>query len=82
MIFSIDDRFLAEKNIGEQHFREQLALFFYQKEFMTVGNVATFCSLSVPQFQAMMQQNGVFLHYDETDLAQDLANLDKVLGKI
>lgn len=82
MIFSIDDRLLAEKNIGEQDFREQLALFFYQKEFMTVGNAATFCGLSMPQFYVVLQQNGVFLHYDETDLAQDLATLDKVLGEI
>lgn len=82
MILTIDDRLLLERNIGEQHFKEQLALFFYQKEFMTVGQSASFCGLSVPLFQALMQENKLFLHYDETDLAQDLATLDKVLGKV
>jgi predicted HTH domain antitoxin len=79
MILTIDDHLLLERNIGEQHFKEQLALFFYQKEFMTVGQSASFCGLSVPTFQDLMQKNKVFLHYDEVDLVQDLGTLDKVL---
>jgi predicted HTH domain antitoxin len=81
MILNIDDSLLMGKKIGEKGFREQLALFFYEKEFMTVGHAASFCGLNMAEFKSLMQKNDIYLHYNHEDLVQDISTLDKVLGK-
>ncbi len=56
MILNIDDSLLMGKNICKKGFREQLVLFFYEKEFITVGHAASFCGLNMAEFKSLIQK--------------------------
>lgn len=82
MTIQLPDSLLTMSGLDEQHIKEQLALLLYKKEFLTLMQAAELAEMHFIDFQALMQKNDVFMHYDENDLEQDLANLDKVLGKL
>jgi predicted HTH domain antitoxin len=66
----------------ERQILEALVVQGYQSERLTSAEVGRILNLpSRWDVEAFLKQHHADLHYDESDLEQDLAALDRVLGK-
>jgi predicted HTH domain antitoxin len=82
MTIQIPDNILITSGLDEKHIKQELALLLYEKEFLTLMQAAELAEMHFLDFQMLMKENNVYLHYDERDLQTDLDNLTKVLGKL
>jgi predicted HTH domain antitoxin len=58
---------------GEQAIRQEIAIQLYVQKIFTFGQSRHLANLSVWEFQNLLGQKKISRHYDEEDLAQDIA---------
>jgi predicted HTH domain antitoxin len=58
---------------GEQAIRQEIAVQLYAQNIFTFGQSRQLANLSVWEFQQLLGEKKISRHYDETDLAQDIA---------
>jgi predicted HTH domain antitoxin len=62
-------------NQGEQAIRQEIALQLYAEKVFTLGQSRHLANLSVWEFQKLLGQKEISRHYDEEDLAEDIATI-------
>jgi predicted HTH domain antitoxin len=60
-------------NQGEQAIRQEIAIQLYTQKIFTFGQSRYLANLSVWEFQKLLGQKEIPRHYDDEDLAQDIA---------
>jgi predicted HTH domain antitoxin len=58
---------------SEQAIRQEIAAQLYAQNIFTFGQSRQLANLSVWEFQQLLGEKKISRHYDETDLAQDIA---------
>jgi len=58
---------------GEQAIRQEIAVQLYAQNIFTFGQSRQLANLSVWEFQQLLGEKKISRHYDEADLAQDVA---------
>jgi predicted HTH domain antitoxin len=60
---------------GEPAIRQAIALQLYAQNIFTLGQARRLADLSVWEFQKLLAQHKIQRHYDETDLEQDIQEI-------
>lgn len=78
MSLVISDELLQTVNMSEAELRQELALLLFQKEKFTLAQAARFASMTRLQFQKLLADRQIPVHYDIEDLEQDLKTLARL----
>lgn len=79
MQLSIPDEAVAGPGLTEQDLLRELAVALYRHGKITVGHGCRMTGLSEIEFQRLLDDEGVDLHYTQQDLDHDLATLRRGL---
>jgi predicted HTH domain antitoxin len=75
MAIVIPDEILRATRMSEQELTQALAVALFEKGKLSLGQAARLAGTSQGDFRALLSAQGVSLHYDVTELEQDLATL-------
>lgn len=75
MSLTIPDEVLHSTGMSEVEMRREIAVMLYQTEKLTLAQAARFADMPRFRFQHLLASRDVAIHYDETDLEQDLETL-------
>ncbi|MCS6923554.1 MAG: UPF0175 family protein [Fimbriimonadales bacterium] len=68
----ISDEMLRAAQFDEAEFRIELAIWLYQQQRLSLGQAIEWSGVDRLEFQRRLRERNIPIHYDETDLAQDL----------
>ncbi len=77
MRIEIPDTILLQSHLSEQQFRVQLALFLYQRNFLTLESASHLAEMDSYQFQKELGANKIPVHYTQKDFEDDLHTLNE-----
>jgi len=75
MGLEIADDVLAAAGISADELRREMALLLFQQERLTLGQASRLAGVTQLQFQRMLADRHIPIHYDEADFAADLDTL-------
>jgi predicted HTH domain antitoxin len=74
----IPDEWLHAAQMSEAELRLELAIWLYQQGRLTLALASRLAGLTRLQFQRILSERGIPIHYTPDDLAEDLTNLQEV----
>lgn len=78
---TIPEELLQVTGMSEEEFRQEIAILFFQKEKLTLGQAARLAGMSQLQFQHLLASRKIPIHYDVAEFEGDLKTL-KELGRL
>jgi predicted HTH domain antitoxin len=63
--------------ISEADLRTELAIALFQQQRITLGSASQLAELHQIEFQQLIADRGICIHYEVEDLEQDLASLQQ-----
>lgn len=81
MALVIPDDVLQSAHMSADELKLEVALLLFQQDRLTLAQASTLTGLSRWQFQQILAQRNLTVHYDSNDFAQDLLTL-RQLGEI
>jgi len=79
MLIEIPDNILSKNNLSEQEIKIEFALILYEKNIMTLDQASKFAFLDTFEFQKLVGERKIPIHYTEDDFYADLATIKKIL---
>jgi len=64
--------------MDEKEFKQEIAIWLFQKEKMTLAQASHFAGMNRIQFQHLLASRQIPIHYDIEDFDKDLATLRKM----
>jgi predicted HTH domain antitoxin len=77
-MLTIQEDILRKANMSENDFLQEMAIFLYQKQKLSFGLAAQFANLNYANFQFLLGENQVAVHYNTDDLNDDLETIKKL----
>ena len=78
----ISDEILQASRLSPDEFRQEIALFLFQTERLTLGYASQLADMQLKAFRQLLKERNIPLYsYDVEDLELDLKNL-RELGRI
>jgi predicted HTH domain antitoxin len=81
MSLEISDDLVRASGLSEDELAQEIAVFLFQKERLTLAQAARLARQNRLQFQHLLASRQIPVHYDSADLEEDLKNL-RTLGRI
>jgi predicted HTH domain antitoxin len=81
MTINIPDGVLESARMSESELRQEIAVFLYEKEKVTLAQASRLAEMGRLKFQHLLASRDVFIHFDVDDFEQDLATL-RGLGRL
>ncbi|MBX2889625.1 MAG: UPF0175 family protein [Saprospiraceae bacterium] len=78
MVLEIPDRVLSHSKYTVEDFKLDVAVMLYQKQVMSLARAAEWVGLSRLEFQKELKDRDIHLHYEVSDLHEELATLEKI----
>jgi predicted HTH domain antitoxin len=75
MSLVIPDDILRAANISAGELRQEISLLLFQQERLTLGQASEFTGMSQLEFQRMLANHHIPIHYDGREFADDLETL-------
>lgn len=72
MIIEIPDTVVQEIPLSAAELRLELAVWLYAKKRLTLGQARKLAGASIIAFQKALADSGLYLNYDQEDLADDI----------
>lgn len=79
MSLVIPDEIVQASGLSERDLFQVLVLMLYQQEKISLGRASRMLCLTNLEFQALLTEQNLYIHYDVEDLHEDVENL-KGLG--
>ncbi|MBS1683120.1 MAG: UPF0175 family protein [Bacteroidetes bacterium] len=76
-MLTIPDDILAITKMSATELRQEVAVFLYAKHKLSFGQAQHLAGLDVLQFQALLFEREVPMHYDVADFEEDLSTLNE-----
>ena len=76
MAMVISDELVRASGLSEAELFQELVLMLYAREKLTLGKASRLLNMTQLQFQALLAQHDLYVHYDVEDLQTDIANLE------
>lgn len=76
MAVTIPDDVLAAAHMSEPEIRRELALALFQQERLTLGQARRLAGLSHLEFQALLAERQIPIHYGVAEFREDLRALE------
>ncbi|MCX7049995.1 MAG: UPF0175 family protein [Candidatus Sumerlaeota bacterium] len=77
----ISDSVLHAARITPEEFKQEVAVLFFAKEKLTLGQASQLAEMDQLSFQHLLASRHIPVHYDMADLEEDLKTLRK-MGRI
>jgi len=77
----VPDDILEAAHMTADEVRQELAVLFFQREKLTLAQASKLAGMTRIQFQHLLASRAIPVHYDEADLAEDVAAL-KETGRL
>lgn len=81
MTVIISDEILQSARLTEAELKQELAILLFQQARLTLGQASRLANIGQIEFQRLLADRNIPLHYDIEDLDADLATL-KSLGRL
>ncbi|MEM7772752.1 MAG: UPF0175 family protein [Cyanobacteria bacterium P01_A01_bin.37] len=78
MSLLISDELLDASGFSEAELFQELVLMLFQHEKITLGNASNFLGMTHLEFQALLAEKDLLIHYDVDDLHEDVHNLQEL----
>ncbi|MEM9450443.1 MAG: UPF0175 family protein [Cyanobacteria bacterium P01_E01_bin.6] len=78
MSLLISDELLDASGFSEAELFQELVLMLFQHEKITLGNASNFLGMTQLEFQALLAEKDLLIHYDVDDLHEDVHNLQEL----
>ena len=78
MTVIIPDGILAAAGISERELKQELALALFQQERLTLAQASSLAEMSQLQFQRLLAERRIPVHYGIEEFQQDLETLRKM----
>ncbi len=79
MSLIISNELVQASGLSEAELLQELVLLLFQREQITLGSAGRFLGMTQLEFQALLAEKNLCVHYDVDDLHEDVKNL-QVLG--
>ncbi len=76
MSILISDEVLQSAQISEAEMRREIAVMLFQQERFTLGQASRFAAMNQMEFQRLLGQRQIPLHYDIAELREDVTSLE------
>ena len=77
MVLEIPDQILLRSRYSVEELKMDIAVMLYQKQMMSLARAADWLGLSRVDFQKELKFRSIYLHYEVSDLHEELATLEK-----
>ena len=74
----IPDEILHAARMTEAEFRQEIAIFLFEKEKLTLAQASRLADVSRLQFQHLLASRRIAVHYDVAEFEEDLRTLQKL----
>jgi predicted HTH domain antitoxin len=64
--------------LSEPELLQELVLLLFQREKITLGTASRFLGMTQLEFQALLAEKNLCVHYDVNDLHEDVKNLQEL----
>jgi predicted HTH domain antitoxin len=78
MSLLIPDELVQASGLSENELFEELVLLLFQHEKITLGSASHFLRMTQLQFQALLAEKNLCVHYDVDELHEDVQNLKEM----
>jgi len=78
MSIIISDDLLQQIHMNEQEFKQEIAVWLFQKEKMTLAQASHLAGMNRIQFQHLLASRQIPIHYDVKEFDKDLETLRKI----
>jgi predicted HTH domain antitoxin len=72
MRIEVPDQLLSQSHLSERDLKIELAVLFYQRNTFTLGQGSAFAGIHQVEFQKILSERKINLHYDIDDLRDDM----------
>jgi predicted HTH domain antitoxin len=76
MSIQISDEVLETLEMSEPELLTEIAIMLFKQERFTLGQASNFAQMNQLQFQRLLASRQIPLHYDLSELRQDVASLE------
>jgi predicted HTH domain antitoxin len=77
----ISDDILESAHVGESEVRSEIALAFFARERLTLAQAARPADLPQLDFQALLAERKIPIHYDVAEFEEDLRTLERLAAR-
>lgn len=81
MLLEISDNLLAEAQLSPQAFKLEIAVMLFEKDLFTLEQAYHFAEVGMVDFQKVLFERKIPMHYNVTDLEEDIQTLQKLNKK-
>jgi predicted HTH domain antitoxin len=81
MSLVIPDDVVHATRMSVDDLRVEIAMLLFMDDKLTLGQAARFAGVSQAEFQTVLGQRRISLHYDVQDFRDDLETLDEIRSK-
>jgi predicted HTH domain antitoxin len=78
MQITIDDQLLQKAGLTDKEVKLMLALALFREGRLSLGQAARLAGMPYLEFQGELGHRKIPIHYDETDLQQDIETLKRL----
>ena len=78
MSLIIPDEILQATGMSENELKQEMAVFLFQKEKLTLGQASRFAGVNQLQFQHLLASRQIPVHYDIAEFEEDLNTLGEL----
>jgi predicted HTH domain antitoxin len=72
---------LDSARLTTSELKVEMAVYFYTQGRLSVGKAREWAGLALWEFRQLLASRGISPHYDQSDLDQDVATIQDVIGK-
>lgn len=78
MSLLISDELVQASGLSEAELLQELVLLLFQRENLTLGKASRILGMTQLEFQALLANRNLYIHYDVEDLHEDVKNLQEL----
>ncbi|NES18794.1 MAG: UPF0175 family protein [Symploca sp. SIO3E6] len=78
MSLLISDELVQASGLSEAELLQELVLMLFEQEKITLGSASRFLGMTQLEFQALLTENNLYIHYDVNELHEDVKNLQEL----
>jgi predicted HTH domain antitoxin len=78
MSLIISHELVQASGLSESELLQELVLLLFRQEKITLGSASRFLGMTQLEFQALLAEKNLCIHYDVNDLHEDVQNLQEL----
>jgi len=78
MPVTIDDALLRAAHLDEREFKREVAVALFAQDRLTLGQASKFAGMPYMEFQALLADREICVHYDVEEFLQDVETLKRL----